>query len=129
MSETPTIDANAHAFFEEYQRQEADLDELFDRSTKVLQETLRRVEESMFSGMQYIPGDIPSSDTIKAVKELGKVINESAAVKLRMDKEARSKAAKMTLNEKIDQVRGFIKSLSPDYRADLLAEFAEEEAI
>ncbi len=124
-TQTPEIDANAAAFFADYLKRDADMGLVFDSSTRVVQEVLRRLEKSLFDGLQYKDDSPPKPEVIKAVKDLGKVINEMAAVKLRIDKEARTKAGRLTMNEKIDQVHKFILALPDAYRAELLTKFSE----
>ena len=122
---TPAIDAKAAAFWRSYAAREAHVDEIFDTMAKVTQEVLRRIEQSLFSGSQYTGGP-PSESQIKDVVRVGKLISEMAAVKLRVDREARAKAGRLTMDEKIEQVRKFVGSLPDTYRAELLAKISEK---
>ena len=119
-------------YLEAYKAREVEMDSVFARVVKIVDELLSRVEREMHRGMQYKANQDPTQSNFdpkvsKAAEGLGKLAAQLQSIHIRLLKEGERQAKNMSREEKIQFCVKFIGKLPPLERKDFKRQMGWDE--
>ena len=117
MPEIP-ISEKREKLFKEFKERDVDLEKMYKRTMRVLDEHLTRHEKAMFDGLAY-KGDFDPK-LAKAAESLGRIIERLTKLHIQRLEKGREQLETMSIDEQLSWVVKFIESLPVGYRREMI---------